>query len=114
MAKGKKASGSAGKRTRIVISIIYIIAGAASLIPRIGHLAGLGIYDLIGLAGAALMLVTGIIGLFEIKKSACRILGIILFCLFAVPLVLKIINGGDLDTLLLIEALISWLFVTVV
>ena len=114
MAKGKKASVSDGKRTRIIISIIYIIAGGASLIPAIGLLSKLDLYTLIDLAGSALMLVTGILGLFDIKKPACRILGIILFCLFAVPLVLKIIDGGDLDTQLLVKALISWLFITVV
>jgi len=109
-----KSGSSAGRRTRIVISIIYIIAGAATIIPALGSLSTLSLATLIGLAGSALMLVTGVIGLFNVKKAACRTLGIILFCIFAFSLALDIINGGDLDPLRVIEALISWLFVTVV
>ncbi|MBP5270223.1 MAG: hypothetical protein ILO42_04615 [Clostridia bacterium] len=117
MANGKKkiASGaSAGKRTRIIISINYIIAGASILIPKIASLSSLGFDILLVTAGGAFMLVAGILGLLDAKRPVCRVLGIILFCIFAASLILRVVRGGDLDPLTLIAALISWLFITVV
>lgn len=93
---------------RIVISIIYIAWGVFSPLSAIDAVISLNVGAIAAAAVGVLMLLAGIFGLIGIKKSKCRLFGVIIFifAIAAVVLALPVINWRSIVT-----AVLAWLFI---
>ena len=99
---------STKKVLKAVISIIYIAWGLFSPLTAIDAIISLNIGAIAATAVGVLTLLAGVFGLVGIKKSKCRVMGVILFVLSAVAVVLALpaINWRSIIT-----AALAWLFI---
>ena len=113
MAKKKSKKGPS-KNTQsvihVIISIIYIIWGIYSPLSALNAIISLNIAALVGAAIGVITLVAGILGLFRLKPSVRRILGIIIFVLAAVSAVTSLM-GGNIAWHSILEAILAWLYI---
>lgn len=93
---------------RIIISIIYIIWGIWSPISAINAIIALDVGAIISATVGVLTLLAGIFGLLGIKKSKCRIFGIVIFvgAVVAIVFALPTVNVNSI-----INAVLAWLFI---
>ena len=107
----KKSSHDLG---RIIISIIYIVLGAGSLIAIVNAVKNFDVWAILACVGGAVMFFAGLLGLFNAKPGICRILGLIVFVLAAISFVKAIIAGAFtsfMTWVYLVQAIIAWYFV---
>ncbi|MCQ2354949.1 MAG: hypothetical protein MJ102_07620 [Clostridia bacterium] len=110
---------------RIVISIIYIVLGAGSILDTVHTAFGSGsvqktfeiifAMDLASILTAVvgvIMFIAGIMGLCRINSSVCHTLGVFIFVAAGISLIWTIIekNYSGLMTPL-VQTLLSWLFI---
>ena len=95
---------------RILISIIYIVWAILSPITAIKAILALDIGALAAATVSVLMLLAGIFGLLGIKKTKCRIFGVIVFVCSVIAAVLSLVGGGGLAQNI-ITAVLAWLFI---
>lgn len=93
---------------RVIISIIYIIWGFYAPLSALKAIIALDIGAIASATVGVLMLLAGIFGLFGLKKTKCRVFGIIIFVcsLVAVILALPSLNASSIIT-----AVLAWLFI---
>ena len=72
---------------RVIISIIYIIWGIASPISMLQAVIALNPHAIVTAAVGVLMLLAGIFALLGMKRSKCKIFGVIIFIFAAVAVV---------------------------
>lgn len=96
------------KAFRVIISIIYIIWGILSPLTLIKSIIALEIPAIVSAIVGVLTLLAGIFGLMDIKKSKCRIFGVIIFI---VSLISVIIALPAISIHSIITALLAWLFI---
>jgi hypothetical protein len=93
---------------RVVISIVYILWGILSPITAFKAILALDIGAILSASVGIITLLAGIFGLMGVKKSKCRIFGIVIFILSIVSIVVALpaisING-------IINAVLAWLFI---
>ncbi len=105
---------------RTIISIIYLIYGAVTVIRNIGGLLGnlANISALLTVAMGVIMFVAGFIALFGGNYKLCRIFGVIIFIVAAVSLVLAVVGGGVLSIQSwiwpAIGAVLAWAFIALI
>ena len=75
---------------RVLIGILYIIWGIASPVSAYEALIALDTTALVSAGIGVLMLLAGILALFHIRKSVCRVFGIVIFLANAVPIALAL------------------------
>lgn len=93
---------------RVVISIVYILWGILSPITAFKAILALDIGAILSASVGVITLLAGVFGLMGVKKSKCRIFGIVIFILSIVSIVVSLpaisING-------IINAVLAWLFI---
>ena len=97
---------------KIIISIIYIIWGIYSPLSVIQAVIALDLGAIISAVVGVLTLFAGIFGLIGIKKTKCRIFGIIIFVFSLVSIVYSLPTGLPINSV--INAILAWLFITCV
>lgn len=111
MAKKKKSSKiSKSDAVRIVVSLIYICMGVASVFAALEALVKLDLAGILTSAVGVLMFVSGILCLAKLKTGVCRAFGVIIFIVSTVSVVNSIL-GGMFDFTGLTQALLAWLFI---
>ena len=103
---------STKKILKIVISIIYIIWGIYSPLSAIKAIIALDINSIISATVGVLTLLAGIFGLIGIKKTKCRIFGIVIFIFSLVSIVYSLPAGIPFNSV--INAVLAWLFISCV
>ena len=101
------------KILKIIISIVYIIWGIYSPLSVIKAVVALDIGALIAAFVGVLTLLAGIFGLVGIKKTKCRIFGIVIL-IFSIVSIVYSIPMGAIPTNSIINAILAWLFITCV
>lgn len=103
---------STKKILRVVISIVYIIWGLASPIAAWNAILALDVAAIISAAVGLITLLAGIFGLTGLKRSTCRLFGVILFIL-AVLACIPVFLAFNLWALIsnIITAILAWLFI---
>ena len=98
---------------RIVISIVYIIWGIASPLSLLESILALNLSAILSAVVGVLMLLAGVFGLLDIKRSRARLFGIVIFVL-AVLSIISVFSSFSLGALVrpLINAILAWLFIT--
>ncbi len=113
MAKKKSKKGPS-KNTQsiihVIISIIYIIWGIGAPLSALNAIIDLQIGALISAAVGIVTLIAGILGLFRIKPSMRRTLGVIIFVLAAVSVVTSLLGGG-IHWQGILQAVLAWLYI---
>lgn len=99
---------STKKVLKVIISIIYIIWGIFSPIQAFEAVLALDIGAMISAGVGILTLLAGIFGLFGMKKSRCRLFGIII-CVFSIVGVVAALPALNFSSI--INALLAWLFI---
>ena len=93
---------------RVVISIVYILWGILSPITAFKAILALDIGAILSASVGVITLLAGVFGLMGVKKSKCRIFGIVIFILSIVSIVVSLpaisING-------IINAVLACLFI---
>ena len=93
---------------RIIISLVYIVWGIYSPISAIQAIIALDLGAILSAAVGVLTLLAGIFGLIGIKKSKCRIFGIVIFIFSAAAAVLAL---PAIATNSIVNAILAWLFI---
>ena len=101
------------KILKIIISIIYIIWGIYSPLSVVNAVIALDVSALISAFVGVLTLLAGIFGLVGIKKTKCRIFGIVIL-IFSIVSIVYSIPMGAIPTNSIINAILAWLFITCV
>ena len=101
------------KILKIIISIIYIIWGIYSPLSVVNAVIALDVSALISAFVGVLTLLAGIFGLIGIKKTKCRIFGIVIL-IFSIVSIVYSIPMGAIPTNSIINAILAWLFITCV
>ena len=101
------------KILKIIISIIYIIWGIYSSLSVVNAVIALDVSALISAFVGVLTLLAGIFGLIGIKKTKCRIFGIVIL-IFSIVSIVYSIPMGAIPTNSIINAILAWLFITCV
>lgn len=103
---------STRKILRVVISILYIIWGLASPIAAFNAILALNVAAMASAAVSLMMLLAGVFGLLGMKKSICRLFGVILFIL-AVLACIPVLLAFNLTALIsnLVTAVLAWFFI---
>ena len=101
------------KIVKILISIIYIIWGIYSPISVLQAIIALDIGAIITAFVGVLTLLAGIFGLIGIKKTKCRIFGIVIF-IFSLVSVVYALPAGGIPVNSVINAILAWLFISCV
>ncbi len=96
------------KAVRVIISIIYILWGILSPISAIAAILALNIGAIASAVVGIMMLLAGIFGLLGIKKSKCRIFGVVIFVCSLVAVILAL---PSISIQSIITALLAWLFI---
>ena len=113
MAKKKSKKGPS-KNTQsiihVIISIIYIIWGIYSPLSALNAIISLNMAALVGAAIGVITLVAGVLGLFRIKPSVRRVLGIIIFVLSIVSIATALMGGG-INWQAILQAILAWLYI---
>ena len=91
--------------TRVLISIIFIAYGIASVVEAFEALLALDLPGILACTLGILMFVMGMFGLFGAKIKVCRILGVIVCILCAVNFLLAL-SGGAFVVNFLVQALL--------
>ena len=104
---------AAKKILKIIISIIYIIWGIYSPLSVVNAVIALDVSALISAFVGVLTLLAGIFGLIGIKKTKCRIFGIVIL-IFSIVSIVYSIPMGAIPTNSIINAILAWLFITCV
>ena len=101
------AKSSTKNLVRTIISILFIIVGAATAISAI--MGGLNIWPLIV---GIVTLLAGVFAIMRTKPLYCRIFGIIVFVVAAVSFVISLLSkGASPDWWSLANAIIAWLYI---
>ena len=90
---------------RIVISIIYIAWGILSPLSAIQAIIALDLGAILSATVGVLTLLAGIFGLIGIKKTKCRIFGIVIFVFSVISAVVAFSVSS------VITAVLAWLFI---
>lgn len=90
---------------RIVISIIYIAWGILSPLTAIKAIIDLNLGAILSATVGVLTLLAGIFGLIGIKKTKCRIFGIVIFVFSVISAVVAFSVSS------VITAVLAWLFI---
>ena len=93
---------------KIIISIIYIAWGILSPLSAIQAIIALDISAILSATVGVLTLLAGIFGLIGIKKTKCRIFGIVIFVFSVIAVVVAI---PDISVRGIITAVLAWLFI---
>jgi len=93
---------------RVLISLAYIIWGILSPITALQAILALDIGAIVSAAVGIAMLIAGFLGLINVKKKTCRLLGVVLF-LFSVVAVIVSLPGINYQSI--ITAVLAWLFI---
>ena len=93
---------------KVLISIVYIVWGLFSPISAFQAVLALDIGAIAAAAVGILMLLAGIFGIAGVKKSKCRIFGVVIFIFSAVAVVLAL---PALSWRAIITAVLAWLFI---
>ena len=101
------------KILKIIISIVYIVWGIYSPLSVINAVMEYDIGALIAAFVGVLTLLAGIFGLIGIKKTKCRIFGIVIMIFSIVSIVYSIPMGG-IPVNSIINAVLAWLFISCV
>ena len=101
------------KILKIIISIVYIVWGIYSPLSVINAVMEYDIGALIAAFVGVLTLLAGIFGLIGIKKTKCRIFGIIIL-IFSIVSIVYSLPMGSIPTNSIINAILAWLFITCV
>ncbi len=96
------------KVLKIVISIVYIIWGILSPITLIKSIIDLSLPAIVAAAVGVLTLLAGIFGIIGIKKTKCRIFGIVIFIFSLVSVILAL---PAISVQSIITAILAWLFI---
>ena len=97
---------------QVIISIIYIIWGILSPISAIQAIIALDVGAMISAGVGVLMLLAGIFGLLDIKKSHRRIFGVVIFIISVISLALSIKDFNFYSIVRsAVTALLAWLFI---
>ncbi len=93
---------------RVIISIVYIIWGIMSPLSVINAILALNVAAIVAAAVGVLTLLAGIFGLVGVKKSKCRVFGIIIFVCAVISAVfsLPVISVNSI-----VNAILAWLFI---
>lgn len=113
MAKKKSRKGPS-KNTQsvihVIISIIYIIWGIGAPLSALSAIIDLNPGALISAAVGVITLIAGILGLFRIKPSMRRTLGVIIFVLAVVSVVTSLL-GNSIHWQGILQAVLAWLYI---
>ena len=93
---------------KVIISIIYIIWGIYAPINAFNAVIALDVGAMISAGVGILTLLAGIFGLLGMKKTKCRIFGIII-CVFSVVGVVAALPSINVASI--ITAILAWLFI---
>ena len=96
------------KVVKILISIIYIFWGLYSPISAFQAILALNVGAIASATVGVLMLLAGIFGLIGIKKTKCRIFGIVIFVCSVAAIILAL---PSISVNSIITAVLSWLFI---
>ncbi|MBE6652874.1 MAG: hypothetical protein E7610_05610 [Ruminococcaceae bacterium] len=111
MAKKKKGTKKSTQNiVHVIISIVYIIWGIYSPLSALNAIIALDVGALILSAVGIITLIAGIMGLFRLKPSVRRTLGIIIFVLSTVSVVLAL-TGGSIAWKSILQAILAWLYI---
>jgi hypothetical protein len=111
MAK-KKSKSSKADAIRVVVSLIYICMGVASVISALEALMRLDLVGILTSAVGVLMFVSGILCLAKLKTGVCRFFGILIFAVSAFNVVSALL-GGAFEFTAMTQVLLAWLFIIV-
>ena len=95
--------------TRVLISLVFIAYGIDSFIRALEFLMDLEIGGILSCAVGVLMFITGIMGLFKVKKEACRVMAVIVCVLSAANFITALL-GLTFQTQMLVQALLAWVY----
>ena len=98
----------AKKIIKILISIVYIVWGIYSPISAIRAVLDLDVGAMISAAVGVLTLLAGIFGLVGIKKTKCRIFGIVILVAAVLGIVVAL---PTISVSLIVNAILAWLFI---
>ena len=98
---------------KIIISLVYIVWGIYSPLSIIKAVFALDVGAIIAASVGVLTLLAGIFGLIGIKKTKCRIFGIVIMIFSIVSIVYSIPMGG-IPVNSIINAVLAWLFISCV
>ena len=101
------------KILKIIISIVYIVWGIYSPLSVINAVMEYDSGALIAAFVEVLTLLAGIFGLIGIKKTKCRIFGIIIL-IFSIVSIVYSLPMGSIPTNSIINAILAGLFITCV
>ena len=93
---------------RVIISIVYIVWGIWAPVNAFKAILALDMSAVISAAVGILTLFAGFLGLLDIRKSKCRIMGIIIFVGAVVSIVLAL---PSINVTSIVNAIIAWLFI---
>ena len=93
---------------RVIISLVYIVWGIYSPISAIQAILALDLGAILSATVGVLTLLAGIFGLVGIKKSKCRVFGIVIFIFSAVAAVMAL---PAISTNSIVNAILAWLFI---
>ena len=93
---------------RVIISLIYIVWGIFAPINAFKAILALDVSAVISAAVGVLTLFAGVLGLLDIKKAKCRIMGIIIFVGAVISIVVAFPN---ISIPSIINAVLAWLFI---
>ena len=101
------------KILKILISIVYIVWGIYSPLSVIKAVFAHDVGALIAAFVGVLTLLAGIFGLIGIKRTKCRIFGIIIM-IFSIVSIVYSLPMGAIPTNSIINAILAWLFISCV
>ena len=101
------------KILKILISIVYIAWGIYSSLSVIKAVLAFDVGALIAAFVGVLTLLAGIFGLIGIKRTKCRIFGIIIM-IFSIVSIVYSLPMGAIPTNSIINAILAWLFISCV
>lgn len=93
---------------RVIISIIYIVWGFYAPLSALKAVIALDVGAIASAAVGVLMLFAGIFGLFGLKKTKCRVFGIIIFVCSLASVILAL---PSISASAIITAVLAWLFI---
>lgn len=99
---------------RIIVSLIFILLGASSVVTVIKSILSLELGAILGCVVGVITFITGILGLLKLNVKLCRILAVIVFIVAAVNFVMAIAAGSILviaTWFQLAIAILAWYFI---
>ena len=85
-----------------------------SPVTAIKAILALDVSALLSATVSVLMLLAGIMGLIGVKRTKCRVFGVIVFVFALIAAISPIISGGGIVWQSILTALIGWLFIVCV